>query len=444
MAAARWALALRAARLPVSARLAFGRYAVVNRPVPRWTSQVRCFANVGDVVEVVVTDLGAESITEGTLIEYTVAVGDSVKKDQAIAVIETDKVSVDAKSAYSGKVLELLQELEANVVLNQPLIKLEVGEVSSSAAAAKPAGQAEAAAPQQAATQEAPATATSPFAAGLRAAQEQRRRAVSGEAPAAPAASAPSAAPVADNRPPPRSVVPGSREEHRVPLTPIRKRIATRLKETQKTMALLTSFNEVDMSNALALQKEYSELFEKTHGVRLTITSLVAKAMAAAAQEVPAINNFILDNSNEVLKREYVDISVNVPGPDGDAVVVLRDVEKQSLEQVEKTLHELSEKVADGSLAIEDMVGGTIAVQDFGPVGALVGMPILTPPQSVAIAIHAINDRAVMVDGKMEIRPQMYVTIGYDHRLVDGREAATFLVSVKEKLQDPRRLVLNL
>mmetsp|Transcript_39578 Transcript_39578/g.97319 ORF Transcript_39578/g.97319 Transcript_39578/m.97319 type:complete len:444 (-) Transcript_39578:107-1438(-) len=443
MAAARWALALRAARLPVSARLAFGRYAVVNRPVSQLTSQVRCFANVGDVVEVVVTDLGAESITEGTLVEYSVAVGDSVSKDQAIAVIETDKVSVEAKSAYSGKVLELLQELESNVVLNQALIKLEVGEVSASAAPAEPAGQAEAAAPQQAAPQEAPpaTTGTSPFAAGLRAAQEQRRRAASGEAPAAPAASA---APVADGRPMPRSVVPGSREEHRVPLTPIRKRIATRLKETQNTMALLTSFNEVDMSNALALQKEYSELFEKTHGVRLTITSLVAKAMAAAAHEVPAINNFIMDESNEVLKREYVDISVNVPGPDGDAVVVLRDVEKQSLEQVEKTLHELSQRVADGSLAIEDMVGGTIAVQDFGPVGALVGMPILTPPQSVAVAIHAIKDRAVMVDGKMEIRPQMYVTIGYDHRLVDGREAATFLVSVKEKLQDPRRLVLNL
>jgi 2-oxoglutarate dehydrogenase E2 component (dihydrolipoamide succinyltransferase) len=224
----------------------------------------------------------------------------------------------------------------------------------------------------------------------------------------------------------------------------MRQAISRRLKEAQNTTASLTTFNEVDMTGAMNLRKESKEQFEKTHGVRLGFMSIFAKACAAALEEVPAINAVIDDEANEIVYRDYVDISIAVASPRGLVVPVVRNVEQMSMLNIESTVAMLGEKARNDQSALEDMAGGTFTISNGGVFGSMMGTPIINLPQSAVLGMHGIKQRAMVVDGEIVARPMMYIALTYDHRLVDGREAVTFLCSVRDKVEDPRRLLLGL
>jgi len=235
----------------------------------------------------------------------------------------------------------------------------------------------------------------------------------------------------------------GDRGETRVKMTRMRVRIAQRLKESQNTNAMLTTFQEVDMGNLMELRNKYKDDFEKLHGVKLGFMSAFVKACTAALSEIPAVNAVIDDATQEIVYRHYNDISVAVASPTGLVVPVLRNTEKMSFADVEKEIGRYSKLAKDGKLAIEDMTGGTFTISNGGVFGSLFGTPIINPPQSAILGMHATKLRAVVVNGKVEARPMMYLALTYDHRLIDGREAVTFLKSVQAKIEDPSRLLLT-
>merc|ERR1719421_231773 len=255
-------------------------------------------------------------------------------------------------------------------------------------------------------------------------------------APAASTAPAAAAAPVAAEM--------GDRSETRVKMTRMRMRVAERLKESQNTAAMLTTFQEVDMGPLIEMRNKYKEQFEKVHGVKLGFMSAFVRASSAALQELPAVNGVIDDATNEIVYRNYVDVSVAVASPNGLVVPVLRNTEKMTFADVEKTIGDFGRKARDGTLALEEMAGGTFTISNGGVFGSLFGTPIINPPQTAILGMHAIKDMPRAVKGQVLIRPIMYLALTYDHRLVDGREAVTFLVSVKNKVEDPRRMLLGL
>jgi len=368
----------------------------------------------------------ADSISEGD-ISWIKEVGDSVSPDETVGEVETDKTSLPINAPTAGVVTKLLVEDGETVTPGTPLFEMEEGEGA-------PAPKKEAAPAKK---EEAPAAAA-PVAA----------------APIPTAAPTPTPIPTqpisttktADVKPTPAAEAPvgGSRGERRVKMNRMRLRIAQRLKDAQNTAAMLTTFNEIDMSGIMKMRKEYKDLFEKEHEARLGFMSAFIKASSVGLQKEPAINAVIDDATNEIIFRDYTDVSFAAATPKGLVVPVIRNVETMSLLDIERELARLSGLARAGKLAIEDMEGGTFTISNGGVFGSLFGTPIINPPQSGILGMHGVFDRPVAIDGKVEIRPMMYVALTYDHRLVDGREAVTFLKGIKQKIEDPRRLLLDL
>ncbi|KAF6034668.1 DLST [Bugula neritina] len=373
----------------------------------------------------------ADSITEGD-IRWEKAVGDSVEVDETIGEVETDKTSLAVKSTVAGKVTALLVEDGTTVTPGTPLVTVAAGEgAATPAAASEPV--AAAAPPPPAAEKPAEVPAATPIPTS--------------KPPTPPLPTAPmSTTPVAQIKPvvaePVRVSSLGGRSEERVKMTRMRSRIAERLKEAQNTCAMLTTFNEIDMSNVMEMRNKYKDAFLKKHGVKLGFMSAFVKASAFALQDQPVVNGVI--DGNEIVYRDYVDISVAVSTPKGLVVPVLRNVETMNYAEVEKGIHDLGVKATGGHLAVEDMDGGTFTISNGGVFGSLFGTPIINPPQSAILGMHAIKNRPVEVKGEVEIRPMMYVALTYDHRLIDGREAVTFLGKIKSAVEDPRVLLVDI
>ncbi|XP_071772515.1 dihydrolipoyllysine-residue succinyltransferase component of 2-oxoglutarate dehydrogenase complex, mitochondrial-like [Centroberyx gerrardi] len=384
-----------------------------------------------DEVVTVKTPAFAESVSEGD-VRWEKAVGDSVTEDEVVCEIETDKTSVQVPAPAAGVIEELLVPDGGRVEGGTPLFKLRKG-----AGAAKPAPSPAAEAPAAAAAAPPPPpppptpvpTVMPPVPPVP--AQAAQAKPVSAIKPTA-AAPAPAAAPA------------GVRAENRVKMNRMRLRIAQRLKEAQNTCAMLTTFNEVDMSNIQEMRKIHKDAFLKKHNMKLGFMSAFVKAAAHALTEQPAVNAVIDDTTKEIVYRDYVDISVAVATPKGLVVPVIRNAETMNFADIEKTISALGEKARKNELAVEDMDGGTFTISNGGVFGSMFGTPIINPPQSAILGMHGIFDRPVAINGKVEIRPMMYVALTYDHRLVDGREAVTFLRKIKAVVEDPRVLLLDM
>ena len=378
-------------------------------------------AGTAPTVSVPVPVMG-ESITQGVLAKWMVGTGAAVKADEVVASIETDKVTVEVRSPSSGVIVETFAAEGDEVNVGNPLFTIRALAPGEAPAAAAAAPKAAAAAPKAASTPAAaPAAAKSP----------------------APAASAPAKVTTMPTDPAP--VATGDRSETRVKMTRMRLRIAQRLKEAQNTTAMLTTLQEVDMTNLIAMRNRHKEAFEKIHGVKLGFMSAFVTASTKALVEIPAVNGVIDETTNEIVYRNYCDVSVAVASPAGLVVPVLRNTEKMNFADVEKTIGMYGAKAKAGALALEDMTGGTFTISNGGVFGSLFGTPILNLPQSAILGMHATKMRAVVDEkGQVVARPMMYMALTYDHRLVDGREAVTFLKSVQNKIEDPTRLLLDL
>lgn len=396
------------------------------------TSQL-CYA---DIIEVEGPAF-AESISEGD-IRWLKQKGEFVNRDDLVAEIETDKTTVEVPSPQSGTIVELLVEDGGRVTAHQKLYKLEVG------------GEAPAKSTKEAKQPVEEKTPPPPKADSV-----QTSPSSSPEKPVTPSPMKIAAAPLPSySQPKPDSPIEkvpsltdhspftGSRDETRVKMNRMRLRIAQRLKDAQNTYAMLTTFNEVDMSNVLEMRKRYQKEFIAKYGIKIGLMSPFIRASAYALQEFPTVNAVI--DEGEILYRHYIDVSVAVATPKGLVVPVLRNVETMNYAAIEKTLNEYAIKARDGKLAIEDMEGGTFTISNGGVFGSVSGTPIINPPQSAILGMHGVFDRPVAVDGKVEIRPMMTIALTYDHRLIDGREAVTFLRKIKTSVEDPRTILLNL
>jgi 2-oxoglutarate dehydrogenase E2 component (dihydrolipoamide succinyltransferase) len=413
-------------------------------------------------VEIKVPALG-ESVTEATVAKWLVKAGDAVAIDQPLCELETDKVTVEVNATVAGTMVDLAVEEGATVQVGGVLCHIEAG--AAGAASAKPA-----AAPAAAATAPKPAPAPAPSPAPVAApAAANANIAASGPAtrklveetgvsPSAiqptgkdgratkadvmaalssiPAPAAPAAKPAVPAGPRSRA----DREE-RVRMTRLRRTIANRLKEAQNTAAMLTTFNEVDMTNVVALRERLKDDFEKKHGARLGFMSFFVKACIAGLKELPAVNAEI--EGDDIVYKNYYDIGVAVGTPQGLVVPVVRDADTKSFGDIEKTIGELGRKARDGKLSIADLTGGTFTISNGGVYGSLMSTPILNPPQSAILGMHKIQQRPMVVGGEVKVRPMMYLAVSYDHRIIDGREAVLFLVRVKECIEDPERLLLG-
>ncbi|KAI0262528.1 hypothetical protein BC834DRAFT_828566 [Gloeopeniophorella convolvens] len=388
----------------------------------------------------------AESISEGTLKGWAKQVGDTVAADEEVATIETDKIDVTVNAPAAGKITALLANEEDTVTVGQDLFRFEAGAAGESASA--PESKEKKGDPEEPKDQQVNKEAPSP--PGPKGGKEPTAAAPSAEhgsknelketsKPAAPAKEdkpKPKSAP----KPAPAPAAAGARTETRVKMNRMRLRIAERLKESQNTAAFLTTFNEIDMSSLIEMRKRYKENVLKTHEVKLGFMSAFARASALALKEIPAANASI--EGDEIVYRDYVDLSVAVATPKGLVTPVVRNAESLSFIEFERELASLGKKARDGKLTLEDMAGGSFTISNGGVFGSLYGTPIINLPQSAVLGMHATNDRPVVVDGQIVIRPIMVVALTYDHRLLDGREAVTFLVRVKEYIEDPRKMLL--
>lgn len=386
----------------------------------------------------------AESVTEGD-VRWEKAVGDTVAEDEVVCEIETDKTSVQVPSPAAGVIEELLVPDGGKVEGGTPLFKLRKGAGAPKAAEAPKAEAPAAAAPPPPSAAPPPPPPPPPSAVGP----------IPTTMPPVPPvpAHAMDTKPVSAIKPTAAAVAPavsaeaaakGVRTESRVKMNRMRLRIAQRLKEAQNTCAMLTTFNEVDMSNITDMRKAYKDAFLKKHNMKLGFMSAFVKAAAYALADQPAVNAVIDDTTKEIVYRDYVDISVAVATPKGLVVPVIRNVEGMNFADIEKAISLLGDKARKNELAVEDMDGGTFTISNGGVFGSMFGTPIINPPQSAILGMHGIFDRPVAVGGKVEIRPMMYVALTYDHRLIDGREAVTFLRRIKSVVEDPRVLLLDM
>jgi len=437
--------------------------------------------------EVKVPTLG-ESITEGTLAQWLKKPGEAVAADEAIATLETDKVSVDVPSPVAGVLTETLASEGDTVAVGGLIARIDEN-ATAGAPAAAPAPAIEAAAattnpagagenPQLRGTDHAPEPANGDDA--ITTLSPAVRRAVlehhvdpskirgtgkdgrltkddvlaAAEAAKAggpvhePEARTPAAQPAAAPAPAPaqqsaaKTAPTGDRREERVKMTRLRQTIAHRLKEAQNTAALLTTFNDVDMSAVIDARARYKDLFEKKHGIRLGFMGFFVKAVALAAKDVPSVNASI--DGDEIVYHDYLDVSVAVSAPKGLVVPVVRNADRMTFAEIEKSIAEYGKKAKDGALTVDDMTGGTFTISNGGVFGSLLSTPIINPPQSAVLGMHRIEERPVVKDGQIVAKPMMYLALSYDHRLIDGREAVTFLVRVKEAIEDPTRLLIDL
>ena len=403
--------------------------------------------------EVKVPVLG-ESITEATLGQWLKKPGEAVAVDEPIASLETDKVAIEVPSPVAGVMGAYVVEEGATVNVGAVIASIEAGSGAPTAAPAVAA-----AAPQPVATAPAPAPVSAPAEnADLPLSPSVRRLVlelgidpskikgtgkdgrltkedVVAAAKGAPAAVAPAAASVA------APAAPG-RQEERVRMTRLRQTVAKRLKSAQETAALLTTFNDCDMSEVIAAREKYKELFEKKHGVKLGFMSFFTKAVALAVHDIPSVNAQI--DGDEIVYHNYLDVSVAVSAPNGLVVPVVRNADKLSFADIEKTIGDFGARAKAGTLTMEDMAGGTFTISNGGVFGGLMSTPIINPPQSAVLGLHRIEDRPVVRNGEIVIRPMMYLALSYDHRLIDGREAVTARKTIKEAIEDPTRILIDL
>ena len=404
-------------------------------------------------VDILVPDL-PESVADATVATWHKKPGDAVVRDEVLVEIETDKVVLEVPASADGSLDAVLEDEGATVLSRQILGRLRegnsAGKESSEKADAKASTPAQR---QQASLEEQNNDALSPAIRRLLAEHNLDPAAIKGtgvggrltredvekhlaKAPAPAEAKAPAVAPAA--APAPQL---GHRSEKRVPMTRLRKRVAERLLEAKNSTAMLTTFNEVNMKPIMDLRKQYGEAFEKRHGIRLGFMSFYVKAVVEALKRYPEVNASI--DGDDVVYHNYFDVSMAVSTPRGLVTPVLRDVDLLGMADIEKNIKELAVKGRDGKLTVDDLTGGNFTITNGGVFGSLMSTPIINPPQSAILGMHAIKDRPMAVNGKVEILPMMYLALSYDHRLIDGRESVGFLVAIKELLEDPTRLLLD-
>ena len=402
------------------------------------------------IFEVKVPQL-SESVAEATLLQWKKKVGDAVGQDEILIEIETDKVVLEVPAPSAGVLTEIVVADGGTVVAEQLIAKIDSTAVAAAApAAAAPApaaAPAAAPAPTKAAAPAAKAgAAAAPSAAkilaekgvdaGQVAGSGRDGRITKGDALNASAGGAKSAAL-------PSAPIPtGDRPEERVPMSRLRARIAERLLESQANNAILTTFNEVNMGPVIALRNKYKDQFEKTHGVKLGFMSFFVKAATHALKKFPLLNASV--DGNDIVYHGYFDIGIAVSSPRGLVVPILRDVDQMNLADIEKKIAEFGTKAREGKLSIEELTGGTFSISNGGVFGSMLSTPIINPPQSAILGIHATKDRAVVENGQVVVRPINYLALSYDHRIIDGREAVLGLVAMKDALEDPSRLLLDL
>lgn len=385
----------------------------------------------------------ADSISEGD-VKFDKAVGDRVNVDDVVAEVETDKTAVPVPAPVAGVIEEIYVESGTTVQPGTKLFRIGIGAGAPAAKAAPPPVAAAAPPPPP----PPPPAAAAPAPAAIPVTPPIPPPPI----PSAPKSTTPAAAlkprqlpaQLTVNLPPadPTKEITGTRSEQRIKMNRMRQRIAQRLKEAQNTNAMLTTFNEIDMTNIMDLRKAHQDAFVKLYGIKFGFMSAFVKASAYALQDQPVVNAVI--EGNEIVYRDYVDISVAVASPKGLVVPVLRNVEGMDYGTIERSIAALGKKAKDGQLAVEDMDGGTFTISNGGVFGSVFGTPIINPPQSAILGMHGIFDRAVVIKGEIKARPMMYVALTYDHRLIDGREAVTFLRKIKAAVEDPRILLLGL
>ncbi|NOR32513.1 MAG: 2-oxoglutarate dehydrogenase complex dihydrolipoyllysine-residue succinyltransferase [Sulfitobacter sp.] len=424
-----------------------GEKPAAKQEKPAAAAKVEAPTAGGDAIDVMVPTLG-ESVTEATISTWFKKVGDTVEADEMLCELETDKVSVEVPAPAAGTLTEILFQEGATVEANGKLAVIAQG---ASGAATAPAPKADtpaaaSAAPASGDIEDAPSAKKAMAEAGItrdqvtgtgrdgRVMKDDVAKAVA--AGTAAAKSAPAAAPRAPSAP-----QDASREE-RVKMTRLRQTIAKRLKDSQNTAAMLTTYNEVDMTEIMALRNEYKDLFLKKHGVKLGFMSFFTKACIHALHEVPEVNAEI--DGTDVVYKNYVNMGIAAGTPTGLVVPVIKDAQDMSFATIEKSIGEMGAKARDGKLSMAEMQGGTFTISNGGVYGSLMSSPILNPPQSGILGMHKIQDRPMAINGQVVIRPMMYLALSYDHRIVDGKGAVTFLVRVKEALEDPRRLLMDL
>lgn len=404
-------------------------------------------------VDILVPDL-PESVADATVATWHKKPGDAVVRDEVLVEIETDKVVLEVPASADGILDAVLEDEGATVLSRQILGRLREGNSAGKETSEKADAKASTPAQrQQASLEEQNNDALSPAIRRLLAEHNLDAAAIKGtgvggrltredvekhlaKAPAADEAKAPAATAAAT--PAPQL---GHRSEKRVPMTRLRKRVAERLLEAKNSTAMLTTFNEVNMKPIMELRKQYGDAFEKRHGIRLGFMSFYVKAVVEALKRYPEVNASI--DGDDVVYHNYFDVSMAVSTPRGLVTPVLRDVDLLGMADIEKNIKELAVKGRDGKLTVDDLTGGNFTITNGGVFGSLMSTPIINPPQSAILGMHAIKDRPMAVNGKVEILPMMYLALSYDHRLIDGRESVGFLVAIKELLEDPTRLLLD-
>lgn len=383
----------------------------------------------------------SESVSEGTLLEWKKKVGEAVARDEILIDIETDKVVLEVPSPQAGVLVEIVAQDGETVVADQVLARIDT--------AATAAAEAPAAAPAEAAPAAAPAAAQNnaamPAAAKLAAETGVDVNALQGsgrdgrvlkeDVQNAAAKSAAAAAPAV-------ALPAGARPEERVPMSRLRARVAERLLASQQENAILTTFNEVNMKPIMDLRAKYKEKFEKEHGVKLGFMSFFVKAAVAALKKYPVVNASV--DGKDIVYHGYFDIGIAIGSPRGLVVPILRDADQMSIADIEQAIVDYAKKAKDGKIAIEDLTGGTFSITNGGTFGSMMSTPIINPPQSAILGMHATKERAVVENGQVVVRPMMYLALSYDHRIIDGREAVLTLVAIKDALEDPARLLLDL
>ena len=409
------------------------------------------------LIEVKVPQL-SESVAEATLLAWHKKQGEAVKRDENLIDIETDKVVLELPSPADGVLVSILKGDKSTVVAGEVIARIDTEATAASAAvvpaqAGHPSPSAAPAQPRQSP----PVMPAAQKIAAERGVDTDKVQgtgrdgrvtkgdvlAESGKPPSADTAVTPAAKPVLEQPPPPVSVerLLSGRLEQRVPMSRLRQRVAERLVQSQSTAAILTTFNEVNMQPAIELRKRYQERFEKEHGVRLGFMSFFVKAAVAALKKFPVVNASV--DGTDIVYHGYFDIGVAVGSPRGLVVPILRDADQLRFAAIEKKIAEFGKKAQDGKLAIEDLTGGTFSISNGGVFGSMLSTPIINPPQSAILGVHATKDRAVVENGQVVVRPMNYLALSYDHRIIDGREAVLFLVAIKEALEDPARLLLE-
>ena len=379
----------------------------------------------------------SESVSEGTLLEWKKKVGEAVARDEILIDIETDKVVLEVPSPQAGVLVEIIAQNGETVAAEQVLARIDTA-ATASAEAPVAAPEAAPAAAQTNAAMPAAAKLAAETGVDVNTLQGSGRDGRVLKEDVQNAAAKPAAAPAAATAPVPA----GARPEQRVPMSRLRARVAERLLASQQENAILTTFNEVNMKPIMDLRAKYKEKFEKEHGTKLGFMSFFVKAAVAALKKYPVVNASV--DGSDIVYHGYFDIGIAIGSPRGLVVPILRDADQMSIADIEQAIVDYAKKAKDGKIALEDLTGGTFSITNGGTFGSMMSTPIINPPQSAILGMHATKERAVVENGQVVVRPMMYLALSYDHRIIDGREAVLTLVAIKDALEDPARLLLDL